>query len=114
MKRQENRLFIPFELLKKFSDENFNNLNRSVDVDELLNIYPNIVGVLSSLQLEHQDTFGDTSEAHYRYVIDGILVKDSDDTYLETFMLQDITKEQHETILLIKQEILTYQDDTTN
>lgn len=103
------KLFIPLELLKEFSDSNYKKLNRNVDVDVLLNVYPDMFGVVSSTQVEHYTANGNPVETHYRYFIDGIFTdKDGHSPKLhKTSMTQDLTKEQHELILEIKQDILS-------
>jgi len=113
MERFTERLFIPIELLEKFSDENYKKLNRSVDVKILKKHYPDCFGVLCSNQFVHNDAFGVEVEPHYRYWIDGVMTKGGaeEDTYFRIELFQDFTAEQHQIILDFKKELLEVLDE---
>lgn len=59
---------ISFETLKRLSDCNVERLNRNIDVDTLLNEYPNIVNYNVELKsiMTHYHHMGQPTDPHFR------------------------------------------------
>lgn len=113
MIRFTDRLFIPIELLEKFSEDNYKKLNRSVDVKVLKKHYPDCFGVLCSNQFSHNHAFGEEVEPHFRYMIDGLMTKSGveEDSYFMIELIQDFTAEQHQIIHDFKTELLKHLEE---
>lgn len=103
-------LFIPTGVLKHISNENYNKLNRSIDVDVLLDNHPDMIGVLSPFHITHDHAFGKPVETHYRLVINEVMLAGGETINLT--LTQDITAEQMEQIQNLKQEIMDYQEES--
>lgn len=101
-------LFIPTGVLKHISNENYNKLNRSIDVDVLLDTYPDMIGVLSPFHITHEHAFGEPVASHYRLFINEIMLAGGETANIS--LTQDITAEQMEQIQQLKQEIMDYQE----
>ena len=104
-------LFIPIELLEEFSDDNFNKLNRSIDVKLLKQTYPDISGVISPFNITHNHAFGVETEQHYRLIIDCVMIEGGD--ILHTTLTQDITKEQMDILQELKRDILADDEEVS-
>lgn len=67
-KEQNEIKTISFETLKKLSDCNVERLNRNIDVDTLLNEFPNIIS--QNVELEsimiHYHHMGELTDPHFR------------------------------------------------
>jgi hypothetical protein len=67
-KEQNEIKTISFETLKKLSDCNVERLNRNIDVDTLVNDFPNIISQNVELEsiMEHYHHMGKLTDPHFR------------------------------------------------